>query len=101
MTADLMRGMSVSHMQFVVRVLDGIVLEGQPGSALRGALYEALSNNFCSEPEEPHSIEHQDRCPVCWLLAKEAPGAARGADLPRPLMIEPPPARHYRRGETF
>ncbi len=101
MSADLMRGMSVSHIRFVVQALDGIVLEGQPGSALRGAFYTALSENFCTEPGQTHYPEHADYCPVCWLMAREAPEAERGADLPRPLVIEPPHAGQYRRGDTF
>jgi len=93
--------MSVSHVRFVVQALEGIILEGQPGSALRGALYLALSDSFCTQPDGIQQPDHAETCPVCWLLAREAPNATRGADLPRPLVIEPPPARHYQRGETL
>jgi hypothetical protein len=97
----LMRGMSVQHYSFTVRVREAIILEEQPGSAVRGALYQALSERFCSEPDAPITPDHQQRCPVCWLLALEDEGAVRGRDVPRPLTIEPPLPRVYQQGETL
>lgn len=98
---DYMQGLSVSHLRFRVRAREGIVLEGQPGSALRGMLYGALSDNFCSEPGGPHTQGHQDRCPVCWLLAFNDPNSPRGRNQPKPVTFHPPEARNYRRDETF
>lgn len=89
----LMHGVTVQHLRFRVQAAETIYFEGEPGAALRGALYEALARNFCSEAfdttgaSDPH---HQDTCPVCWLLAREAPDAARGHNIPRPLTLQPP-----------
>ncbi len=86
----LMHGVSIHHLRFRVRPIETIVLPEQPGTALRGALYQALSENFCSEPYDQISPDHKQRCPVCWLLATEDPLAGRGENIPRPLTVEPP-----------
>jgi hypothetical protein len=88
----LMAGLTVQQLRFRVRARESIVFDGEPGAALRGALYEALSRNFCSEAFAPGSDtpHHQQTCPVCWLLAREAPEAGRGQNIPRPLTVQPP-----------
>lgn len=86
----LMNGISIHHLRFRVHPIESIVLPEQPGTALRGALYQALSENFCSEPFEQQTPDHKDRCPVCWLLASEDPLAGRGENIPRPITVEPP-----------
>lgn len=96
-----MQGVTVQHLRFAVQPTESIVFGEQPGTALRGALYQVLSDNFCSEPNGMLTPDHVARCPVCWLLAAEDRDAARGQNIPRPLMIEPPPARTYHRGEPF
>jgi hypothetical protein len=104
MTLDslaLMRGMSVQHYRFTVRPLEAIILEDPPGSRLRGALFQALSERFCSEPDAPLTPDHAQHCPVCWLLAQEDASALRGQNLPRPLTIQPPVARVYGRDERL
>ena len=98
---DLMRGVSVLHLRFTVRTHDPITFGLQPGTALRGALYEALSDHFCSEREGKQTPDHQERCPVCWLLAAEEPDRVRGGNPPRALMIQPPPLTDFSRGATF
>lgn len=98
---DLMHGLSVLHLRFVVRAREAIVFNDQPGSGLRGALYESLASHFCSEREGLVSPGHQDRCPVCWLLAAEDPLRSRGQDMPRALTVEPPAETHYRVGDVF
>jgi hypothetical protein len=87
---DLMAGLTVQHLRISVAPLESIVFNDQAGSAIRGALYQALAENFCSEPDGPHTLGHQDRCPVCWLLAAENQQDERGQDVPRPLTVEPP-----------
>lgn len=89
--ADLMRGMSVQHLRFQVVPQESIVFGNQPGTAIRGALYQALSSNFCSEPGEPLTPDHKEHCPVCWLLDRENILDKRGQKLPRPITVEPPP----------
>lgn len=96
-----MQGVTVQHLRFEVQPVESVVFGEQPGTALRGALYEVLSDSFCSEPNGALAPEHVARCPVCWLLAAEDQDAARGHNIPRPLMIEPPPGKTYHRGETF
>jgi hypothetical protein len=88
---NLMQGMSVQHLRFEVQPLESIVFGNQPGTAIRGALYEALSSNFCSEPGEPITPNHKEHCPVCWLLDRENMQDERGQKLPRPITVEPPP----------
>lgn len=90
----LMNGLSVQHLQFTVQPTESIVLSAQPGTELRGALYQVLSTNFCSEPRGPQTPGHTERCPVCWLLAAEDHQSERGQDVPRPLTVEPPYKQH-------
>lgn len=101
----LMQGVTVQHLRFRGRAQESILFEGEPGAALRGALYEALSRNFCSETFDltngnaPHDREN---CPVCWLLAREVSDAGRGHNIPRPLTLQPPVnSVHIRAGSTL
>ena len=95
---DLMQGLSVCHLRFTARATQRIRLHGQPGSALRGALYTVLSDRFCPHDDLP---DHQKTCPVCCMLAQTDRKGQRGENIPRPLTIQPPPARIYHPGETF
>lgn len=97
----LMQGMSVQHLRFTVRAIESITFSNQAGSALRGALYQALSNSFCSEPNGPITPNHVERCPVCWMLAAEHQEDKRGQDIPRPLTIEPPNEPTYHENTIF
>lgn len=97
----LMQGMTIQHLWFTVRPTESIVFSDQAGSALRGALYQTLADNFCSEPFGAVTPDHALRCPVCWLLAFEDSQAIRGRDVPRPLTVEPPPPRIYHQNERF
>jgi hypothetical protein len=100
----LMAGLTVQHLRFRVRADETIYFENEPGAALRGALYEALSKNFCSEAFgiETHASHHQETCPVCWLLAAEDPQAGRGQNIPRPLTLQPPLNRsHFAAGQVM
>lgn len=90
----LMLGVSIHHLRFTVQPLEVIEFGDQPGTALRGALYNALSSRFCSEPNGAVTPGHYERCPVCWMLAAEN-GLYRGRDAPRPLTVEPPPKQVY------
>jgi hypothetical protein len=98
---DMMRGLTIQHLRFTARPLESIVFGDQAGPALRGAVYQALSENFCSEPKGAFTPGHADRCPVCWLMAAEDITNGRGRDIPRPLTVEPPAAQIYHRGEVF
>lgn len=98
---DLMDGMSISHLRFKVRAKTPLVLAKQPGSAIRGALYNVLSGTFCTEPDGPHTYIHAEQCPVCWLLANSNDQDARGENQPRPLTIQPPSPGRYMPGQTL
>ncbi len=98
----LMQGVTVQHLRFRVRATESIFFENEPGAALRGALYEALSKNFCSEAFGHLTSHHQETCPVCWLLAAEDPDAGRGQNIPRPLTLQPPLEQtHFRAGQVM
>lgn len=98
----LMNGLSAQQLRFTVRALEPITLTEQPGSALRGALYKVLAQNFCSEPFERVTPEHQAGCPVCWLLAAEDAEGQRGQNISRPLTVEPPIGYNlYDEGQEF
>ncbi len=86
----LLAPLTLLHLRFRLRAIDPIRFGAQPGSALRGALYGVLSDSFCSEAQGFGGPDHAQHCPVCWLLALEHNAGARGKDVPRPLMIEPP-----------
>jgi hypothetical protein len=90
---QLMQGLTVQHLRFTVRALDTILFDNQPGSALRGALYQVLGDNFCSEPttddQRTQTPDHAARCPVCWLLAAEDRQARRGHNIARPQYRPP------------
>ena len=85
-----MQGLTAHHLRFQVQALEPISFGNQPGSAIRGALYQALSRHFCSEPDDPQTPDHQSRCPVCWLLAAEDPQGDRGHTIPRAMTVQPP-----------
>lgn len=94
-------GLSILHLRFTVRAKDAIAFGSQPGSAIRGALYQALSQHFCSEPGHTMTADHTERCPVCWLLAAEDPQRERGRWLPRPLTIQPPRDTRFQPGDIW
>lgn len=86
----LMTGVRVYHIEFEVVSLQTVQFSSAPGSALRGALYHALSRQFCADSGLRHLPRHQAACPVCWLLATEDPQQQHGRNLPHPLALRPP-----------
>lgn len=87
---ELMTGLQVVHLQFDVTAVDDIGFGAQPGSDLRGALYRTMERNFCGTMPMERTPAHLAICPVCQLLAAEAPAGPRGKDIPRALTLEPP-----------
>lgn len=85
-----MEGVSVYQFEITACAQEQISFGPQPGTQLRGAIYNALSRQFCSETGFEHTPGHQSRCPVCWLLANEKADNERGRNLPRPLILQPP-----------
>ncbi|MCU0480194.1 MAG: CRISPR system precrRNA processing endoribonuclease RAMP protein Cas6 [Anaerolineae bacterium] len=95
-------GFTLQHLFFTVRATESIVFQDTTGSPLRGALYQAMSENFCTEPFAiQQSPDHAKTCPTCWLLNAENPESTRGNHTARPITVEPPPARVYERGEKM
>jgi hypothetical protein len=81
---------TVHHLRFEVEATTPLELPAPAGPKLRAALYQALGM-VCPLRGDAHAPpEHKAACPVCWLLATEKPGHARGKDLPRPVTVEPP-----------
>lgn len=66
-----------------------IDLGANPGSSVRGALYQALRTMY--DNYEPVTSRHESEInPVAWLLRMEDEQASGGRDVPRPLAIRPP-----------
>jgi hypothetical protein len=64
-------------------------LGANPGSSLRGALYEALAAMY--DTGDPiRSRGDVETNPVAWLLRLEDEGISGGHDVPRPLALRPP-----------
>jgi CRISPR-associated endoribonuclease Cas6 len=94
------------HLLFTTEVVSPLELDDHSGAALRGNLFEALWQRFCTNKAAPicadcplHSI-----CPVSALVAplrEENPPGQR--DIPRPYVILPPlgTARIYEPGEQL
>lgn len=95
-------GFTLQHLRFVVRATESVVFVDNAGSPLRGALYQAMAENFCTEPfAVKQSPAHAETCPTCWLLNDDNPDSGRGHHTARPITIEPPLAKTYMRGDTF
>jgi hypothetical protein len=86
----LMDGLTAYQVRVSCKAREIISFGPQPGSAVRGALYTALSEQFCPDTGMRHLPGHSGACPVCWLLATEDPTGERGHNLPRPLTVQPP-----------
>ena len=61
----LMRGLTVQHLLFTVRPLESIVFGDQAGSALRGALYQAMG-------DRSRAIEFYEKFISAWERADTA-----------------------------
>jgi hypothetical protein len=64
-------------------------LGANPGSSLRGAMYEALAAMY-DNGERVNSRHDLDLNPVGWLLRLRDEETSGGRDVPRPLGIQPP-----------
>lgn len=82
--------LTIHQFEFEVEATTPLGLYRHSGTALRAALFEALSRHFCAAPTDARTPGHTAECPVCWLLAREVAGGERGKDVPRPLALRPP-----------
>jgi len=85
-------GLSVQRLRYQVEATSTLILDQQPGSALRGALFHALLQRFCALPTQPlcASCPLIASCPVAALVAPLRDEPARGRDIPRPFVLRPP-----------
>lgn len=69
-----------------------VELAEHPGSALRGALVQALLDTHCTNKAAPScaACPLVGMCPVSALVAPLRDEAPRGRDVPRPFVITPP-----------
>ncbi len=86
--------------------VEPISLNEHKGSALRGALYHALRDRFCTvrEANECAACPLWNVCPVCTLVSTLATDHRLGRDAARPYTIQPPLDEHkldYAAGEAL
>ncbi len=77
---------------FVGEVVTPITLNTHKGSAIRGAFFRALRNLYCAVPEQTTCLTCtlHSSCPICFLVATVDDNSERGAEVPRPYIIQPP-----------
>ncbi len=100
-----MNDFTAHQLHFTCEVQTPILLNEHQGSAIRGALFHALRNQFCFNKKAKDCGECAlwATCPICFLVATRNPQSGRGMDVPRPYVIEPPLKREmrYEPGEVF
>jgi hypothetical protein len=87
-----MDNFTAHQLHFTCEVQTPILLNEHQGSAIRGALFHALRNQFCFNKKAKTCGECAvwATCPICFLVATRNPQSRRGADVPRPYIIEAP-----------
>jgi hypothetical protein len=93
------------HFLFTALVVSPLELDEHSGSSLRGNLFEAVWQRFCTNKAARTCAEcplHQ-LCPVSALVAPLREENKRGRDIPRPYVILPPleGERRLAPGETL
>jgi hypothetical protein len=87
-----MQNFTAHQLHFTCEVQTPILLNEHQGSAIRGALFQALRGQFCFNRKAKGCGECAlwATCPICFLVATRNPQSRRGADVPRPYVIESP-----------
>lgn len=85
-----MEHFTAHRLRFVTEVMTPIELNPHKGSAIRGALYHALTDAFCMNKPALQSVGCPQcplvaSCPVAFLVATLDPRSDRGVIVPRPL----------------
>lgn len=77
---------------FECEVITPLQLNEHTGSAIRGAFYHALWNQFCMNHDAPTcpTCPLVATCPVAFLVSTLDSQSDRGANVPRPYTIQPP-----------
>ncbi len=107
-----MINLTAHHLRFTLKAETTIELNEQPGSALRGMLFNSLRGprhnpalGFCTQRHLKTCAECPllAVCPVASLVATMNPQADRGRDVPRPYAIVPPSSgkTRYEAGERL
>jgi len=80
------------HFLFKTRVTRPLELDEHSGAALRGNLFEAVWQRFCTNKAAPTcaACPLHTLCPVSALVAPLREENNRGRDIPRPYIILPP-----------
>lgn len=93
------------HFLLKTRVTRPLELEEHSGSALRGNLFEAVWQRFCTNKAAPTcaACPLHAHCPVSALVAPLREENNRGRDVPRPYVILPPleSERRFAPGESL
>jgi len=87
-----MHAFTAHRLRFVTEVRTPVELNEHQGSAIRGALYHALLDRFCTNREAPECAlcPLAAACPVAFLVSTMRPESDRGRDIPRPFTVQPP-----------
>lgn len=87
-----MHHFTAHQLHFTCEVQTPILLNEHQGSAIRGALFNALRSRFCFEKQLKDCGECAlwTTCPICFLVATRDLQSERGVEVPRPYTIEPP-----------
>ncbi len=93
------------RLRFECEVVTPLRLNEHTGSAIRGAFFHALWNQFCMNHEAPGcaACPLAATCPVAFLVSTLDDKSDRGANVPRPYTIQPPldGKTDYAPGETL
>ncbi|SRR5712692_1691586 len=93
--------------QFLVtaEVVTAIEVDDHCGAALRGTLFEAVWNRFCTNKQAIScgDCPLHSACPVSALVSPLREERSHWRDVPRPYIIYPPlgSSRRYKRGDTL
>ena len=85
----ILRRLSAHVLRITLEAMEPVRLGLYPGSAIRGALFEALLRRFCMLPTSPscQSCPLHPSCPVAGLVAPLREEHPRGQDVPRPFVL--------------
>ena len=87
-----MDNFTAHRLRFVTEVQSMVELNEHQGSAIRGSLFHALRNQFCTyrEARECAACPLVATCPVAALVSTLRSATGRGRDVPRPYTVQPP-----------
>ncbi len=81
--------LQVHALRLTATAAEPLELDAQPGSSIRGALFNALLRRFCMNPAATMCCECplNPSCPVAGLVAPLRDEHPRGRDVPRPFVL--------------